>query len=145
MMDTITFVVPGDLKGKGRPRVNRFSGSVYTPEKTRMKEGIVANFAYAAMKGRAPFSGALSVEVTTIMPVPKSWSLKRKAAALSGEEKPAKKPDIDNCLKLIFDAINTVVFQDDSQIVQLVAEKKYGEKPETIVTVTEIGLGIEGE
>jgi Holliday junction resolvase RusA-like endonuclease len=49
--------------------------------------------------------------------------------ALSGELCPVKRPDLDNYMKTALDACNEIVFADDSQIVKLIANKRYGEKP----------------
>jgi Holliday junction resolvase RusA-like endonuclease len=59
------------------------------------------------------------------LPIPQSYSKKRKEACLSGQEKPIKKPDIDNLAKSILDGINGVIWKDDSQIVSLHITKVY--------------------
>lgn len=61
-----------------------------------------------AMKGRAPFAGALSAVV-------KLYRKYRPTARIYG--------DVDNHLKALFDGMNEIVFVDDSQIVRCVVEK----------------------
>jgi Holliday junction resolvase RusA-like endonuclease len=49
---------------------------------------------------------------------------------------PTCRPDIDNCLKLVLDALNGVFFKDDAQIVQLDCSKQYVKnQPNTEVTI----------
>ena len=51
------------------------------------------------------------------------------------------KPDIDNLVKFVADSFNTHFYKDDSQIIELKAEKYYiahGEKPRTEVMIDEI-------
>jgi Holliday junction resolvase RusA-like endonuclease len=44
---------------------------------------------------------------------------------LSGSERPAKKPDIDNVAKAFLDAMNGTVYLDDTQVVELNIKKVY--------------------
>ena len=39
---------------------------------------------------------------------------------------PTKKPDIDNIVKIVLDAMNKFAFKDDTQITKLEVEKIYG-------------------
>ena len=48
------------------------------------------------------------------------------------------KPDLDNVVKLILDAINGIVFADDKQVVSISASKAYSDTPRTTVQTTEI-------
>ncbi len=71
-----------------------------------------------AMQGRVPVDVPVAVVIRAVFPVPASWSKKKQAAAMTGELKPAKKPDLDNIIKACTDAMNGVVFRDDSLIVK---------------------------
>jgi Holliday junction resolvase RusA-like endonuclease len=51
----------------------------------------------------------------------------------------AKRPDLDNCLKLVKDAMNGVFYRDDAQIVGVDAGKLYGEQGKTTITLTSLG------
>jgi Holliday junction resolvase RusA-like endonuclease len=65
-----------------------------------------------------------------VFPVPDSWSAKKRAAALAGDIRPTKKPDLSNIQKALEDGMNAVVFKDDSQITESGGSKKiYGELP----------------
>jgi Holliday junction resolvase RusA-like endonuclease len=68
------------------------------------------------------------VEAVFAKSIPKSWSKKKREAALRGEILPTSRPDVDNYLKTL-DALIGLAYEDDSQIVQTIAEKKYAENP----------------
>ena len=61
-----------------------------------------------------------------------------RAAKLAGAIRPTKKPDIDNCIKIIADALNGLAYVDDTQIVGVTAEKFYAEIPRVEVEITEV-------
>ena len=50
----------------------------------------------------------------------------------------AHKPDIDNLLKFVMDAMNGVFYKDDSQIVDVDIKKQYSNTPCTIITIEEL-------
>lgn len=56
---------------------------------------------------------------------------------LDGKELPLKKPDIDNIVKVVADALNGVAYHDDTQIVMVVAKKVYSSLEGLDVTVEE--------
>jgi Holliday junction resolvase RusA-like endonuclease len=137
----VTFTVPGEPQGKGRPRATIRAGhaATYTPEKTRSYEGVIAVAAQGAMRGRQPFAGACAVDLDILVSVPASWSQRKRAQALNGVLWPTKKPDVDNVEKAIFDAMNGIVWRDDVQVVDVVKRKRYAETPGVRVVVAEIG------
>lgn len=136
----VVIELPGEPKGKGRPRFTK-KGFAYTPEETRSYEGALRWTAAQAMGGRAPFHHALKIRVIAIMSVPSSWSNKRRAAALTGLIRPVVRPDLDNILKAPLDAFNRVVWQDDNLIVECSVEKHYGDRPSLRVEVWQhVGL-----
>lgn len=85
---------------------------------------------------KAPMTGALSVSLLFYRPVQKSISNVERQRRLSNQHKPIVKPDTDNYVKSALDALNGVLWEDDSQIVKITAEKRYGEKGKIIITVT---------
>lgn len=136
----VHFSLPGDPKAKGRARSFVRNGHVghYTPGPTRSYEGMVRLAAERAMAGRPRMERAVILHLVAVFDVPKTYSKKRREACLSGSEFPAKKPDWDNLAKIFTDAMNTVVFKDDAQIVSAVVSKVYGPAPMMAVTVTEL-------
>lgn len=137
MDETVTIKLLGEPKGKGRPRFSQRSGHAYTPSQTRAYEMNLAYAAQVAMQGRKPMEGPLEAVVKGVFWVPRSWSKKKMAAALSQFIFPTGKPDADNLLKCL-DALNKIVFADDSQIVRATVQKEYGEIPQLVITISSI-------
>ena len=133
----VTFFVPGEPTAKGRPRMAR-NGRVYTPEKTAHAESLAKMAASTAMGQNPPLEGPLSLQMVARFGVPGSWSGARKERALAGEEMPTKRPDVDNLIKLVADAMNGIVYGDDAQIVLMSAAKVYAPQAGTEITVETI-------
>lgn len=136
-INTVRFIVPGKPQGKGRPRAARRGSFVtmYTDKKTVSYESTVALFAGQAMAGRPLVDGPVAVDMYIVLPIPPSWSKKKQALAVSGRLLPTVKPDADNVVKAVFDAINTVVWRDDTQVVDLNVRRRYGATPGVHVAV----------
>lgn len=133
-MPAVTFTVEGCPIGKARARVT--SRGVFTPPKTRSWEGAVRLFAKAAMRGAAPFYGIpLAMTVTAYLPIPPSWSQKRRAEALAGTRLPIGRPDGDNLLKAIADSCNKIIYWDDALVTDITIAKRYSDRPRVEVTV----------
>ena len=132
-----TIVLPGPPRGKGRPRFRVMKGfaMAYTDATTRAYEARLAEAGrlVAADLGE-PLEAALWVEVTAFMAIPASWSKKDRAAAAALELMPTTKPDADNFAKCV-DALNGIIWRDDAQIVRLIAQKFYSERPRLVVKV----------
>jgi Holliday junction resolvase RusA-like endonuclease len=62
--------------------------------------------------------GPLSLEVVFNLQRPKSTKRKH----------PSVRPDLDNYIKSILDAVQGVLFEDDGQVVQMSARKQYSEE-----------------
>ena len=136
-MIPIRIVIPGPPVAKGRPRFSR--GRAYTPAKTRRGEIDIGWLAKQAMIGRKIIAGPVTALIEVSVPVPKSWSVaKRRKIAISGVLWPTGKPDLDNVAKLVLDAINKIVFNDDAQVIELRVLKFYAASPSTNVTVNVI-------
>lgn len=71
--------------------------------------------------------------------IPKQTSKKRREAMLAGEIRPiVRNMDVDNTLKLVMDALLTVAYEDDSQIVEATGRKFYSDKPRTEIFIARI-------
>lgn len=129
---------------KGRPRFTR-SGHAYTPQKTRAFEEQLRFEFLASTCEKLPVytkDTPILVEALFVKSIPKSWSKKKREAALRGEILPTSRPDIDNYLKTL-DALIGLAYEDDSQIVQIIAEKMYAEKPSVTVRIMALGEEVE--
>ena len=134
----VTFEVEGDPVPKGRPRFARRGQFVqtYTDAKTIDYETHVAIKARQAIGASEPLKGALTVFLYLRYAIPPSYSKKRKEACLLGLEYP-KKQDIDNVYKSITDAMQGIVFLNDSQIVEAHITKVYAETAGANIMVQE--------
>ena len=131
------FEVPGTIKGKGRPRVNSYTGTVYTPTTTKDYEYLVEQYFLLKYPKFKPLEGRLAVNITATFSLPKSTKKQDKEKMLENVISPTKKPDIDNIVKIILDAMNKFAFKDDTQITKLSVEKIYGEQEKISVTIEE--------
>jgi Holliday junction resolvase RusA-like endonuclease len=112
---------------KARPRVTRNRGT-YNPQKKimdRVRKEIMAQW-----EGK-PFEGAVRVNLWFHMPIPKSYSKKKRQLISAGTIYHTKKPDIDNLAKFTLDCMTGIAFIDDSQIIELNAFKLYANDPVT--------------
>ena len=130
----IQFKIPGTPVGKQRPRVTRHG--TYTPQKTADYEKLVQDI-YRINKF-PKLEGYLSMSVSAYYPIPKSTSKKKKDMMLKGILLPDKKPDVDNVLKCICDALNKVAYDDDKQIISMNIVKYYSENPCVVIRLEEI-------
>lgn len=133
------FIVDGKPQGKQRPRFSRISKTVYTPTKTAKYEKQIAK-AYTDSGGKCiPADCYVSVNVSAFFPVPKSYSKKKREDCLERKLRPDKKPDMDNILKVVLDALNEVAYEDDKQVVELIGRKYYTESDGFLwVSVSEV-------
>jgi Holliday junction resolvase RusA-like endonuclease len=134
MSDAITIIIGGEPVAKGRPRMTR-RGFAYTPAATRKYEAHGRLAAQQAMDGRPPIDVPVRAEIAVDLPVPMSWSGKRRDAALRGKISPTSRPDVDNYVKAALDAINAIVVSDDSLVVELRALKQFAAVPQLRVTI----------
>jgi Holliday junction resolvase RusA-like endonuclease len=123
----VTFKVDANPVGKQRARYAKRGNFVqtYTPDKTRNYETLIKEAAIEAMGSSEPLETPVTLYLYIRAPIPKSLSKKRIEACLNGLEKPIKKPDASNVLKSVEDAMNGVVYKDDSQIVNIHVSKVY--------------------
>lgn len=134
---TITFSILGDPEGKGRPRFARVGNAVrtFTPERTRAYEDRVKlayrNAAHGMRFGDKP----VMLTVSAHYAVPASASQKRRYEL--GGTPCTKKPDADNVLKAVADALNGVAYDDDKQIVTALCEKRWAGYGYVDVTITD--------
>lgn len=135
----ISFTVYGEPKPKGRPRFCKIGKFVraYTPKETEKAEH---DFKAQAVqyKPSEPLTGPIVLEARMFRGIPKSFSKKKAAMAHSGDIHPVTKPDTDNYLKLICDAMNSIFWRDDSQVVRMTVSKHYSANPRIEVFMEEI-------
>ena len=138
-MKSITFSVEG-VKGKGRPRASIIKGHahIYTPKDTKDFEVKVAT-EYMAQGGfKFDEDLPLRVVIKVMQAIPKATNKTTRSLMLGNVIRPTKKPDIDNCTKLVLDALNGVAYEDDKQVVEISVGKWYGTEDSMLITVREV-------
>ncbi len=136
----IKFTVPGPPKGKQRPRMCRINGRsvTYTPRQTIEYEKLVRASYTTVSKVKFQKDEPLEISILALFPIPQHASKKLKELMLNGDILPTKKPDSDNIIKIILDALNGVCYHDDAQICRVYFEKMYAEIPETKILIRNV-------
>ena len=134
----ISFTVSGIPIGKGRPKFSTVNGRAmaYTPTKTVNYETLV-KLSYQQQCGGKMYDKdtPLSIDIMAHFPIPKSVSKKKADMMRAGTIRPTKKPDSDNIIKAICDALNGIAYYDDAQIVEVTAWKYYSDEPKAEITI----------
>lgn len=132
--------IPVEPQPQSRPRFTARGRYVhaYENKKITMYKRMVAATYQSYFGAVKPTEKAIAVDVVFYRPVQKSISKIERQRRLTGESLPAIKPDIDNYVKAILDALNGVAFRDDKQIISLKAKKLYSDKPRTEIEIKEI-------
>ena len=131
------FEMIGDPVGKARPRMNTRTGRAYTPTKTKNYEYEIRRCFIMKYPNFVSFEGRVRVTITAYFQIPKSTSKKKETEMLKNNISPVKKPDIDNIIKIVLDAMNKFAFKDDTQVTELSVSKLYNETPKIKVIITE--------
>lgn len=117
--------IPLPPVAKARPRLGRHS--VYTPEKTKVFENTIRM--HAKLQGAQKIVGPLAVSFWFYLQKPKKCK----------RSYPCVRPDLDNYIKAVMDAMNGVLWDDDGQIVEIWSIKRYAqEKPHIRISVNEV-------
>lgn len=113
------------VKPKGRPRFHR--GIAFTDSATREFESTVRRLFKGLCK--EPFEGPIAVNFVAYMAKPKKTNFSY-----------PPRGDVDNLFKSVADAANEILWEDDSQIVRMVSEKKWSDQDGFIIKISEIEL-----
>ena len=113
-------IVKGKIRGKARPRKGKHG--FYTPNDTKSyEESIKREYIKQCNK-------KLDGPVEFILYIYKTKAkFTKKEKALIEEDKYwcITKPDTDNVVKLVLDALNKTAYDDDNQVVKITAFKKW--------------------
>ena len=124
------FEVEGKIVGKERPRVNMYSGNVYTPTKTKDYETLIQQAFLIKYRKQPRIEGRLSVSIIAFFKIPTSIKKSDRELMINDVISPTKKPDVDNIAKVVLDGLNNFVFKDDNQVSKIFVEKKYTDDTE---------------
>lgn len=134
--------IPGEPVAQGRPRATTINGRVrlYDPAKSKNYKEQVRLVAQSArqMAGIKLFTGPIRVRMVIHRKIPTRFRKWEKEQASVGKIRPTTKPDSDNYSKSLLDAMNGVIYEDDSQVVELSVSKFYSENPRVEIRVEEI-------
>lgn len=134
----INLVYYGEPKAQPRAKARVINGNVsFHDPASSLKQFVVEQLTSQLGKDFKPIEKELYFEVRYYRAMPKSISgtrVKRVLAEL-GAIRPTCKPDLDNYEKLLYDAVNGVLFTDDSLIVKGNHEKFYSIKPRVEITI----------
>ena len=137
----IHITIPGEPVAQGRPRFSTQHGFVraYDPAKSRSYKEYVRMFAIQQCHEQSyqRLFGPVMMTVDIYRGIPKSWSKTKQEQAERGIIKPTLKPDVDNYVKAIKDALNGIAYVDDSQVTVLMISKFYAREPRVEVKVEE--------
>lgn len=131
------FEVPGKVIGKGRPRLNSYTGAVYTPTRTKDYESLVEQYFLLKYPRFKALEGRIKVNIIAYFSIPKTTKKSDINEMLENNISPTKKPDIDNIVKSILDSMNKFAFKDDNQITKLEVEKRYAIEDKVYVKIEE--------
>jgi Holliday junction resolvase RusA-like endonuclease len=87
---------------------------------------------------KKPIEDPVSVSLKIYRQIPESTTKKDRALFLAGIKRPVVKPDNSNYAKGIEDALNGIIYKDDSQIVDLTISKFYSDNPRVEISIKEI-------
>ena len=121
------FKVIGKIQGKGRPRFSGKGGFVrtYTPKTTKEYEELIKE-SYLKENSISNYEGAISIKVIAYFKRRKYDKKQRVATYV------LKKPDGDNIVKVVLDALNGIAYNDDKQVSIIELEKLYTDSEERL-------------
>lgn len=130
--------IAGEAKGKDRPRFNPKTKRTYTTKATTVAEKDIRQVWREA--GELKFEGKPPLAITIMIYVVRPSSHFKSDGSLTaeGERHPYpdnKKPDVDNALKLVMDALNGRAYHDDVQVCRSLVERDWADWPETVILI----------
>ena len=135
----LVFEVPGKVRGKGRPRFTRRGNfvSTYTDDKTAAYEKLIQ----ASYLKHTSYISQKSVRISMyICFAPnKSDTKKNKLIKLKNSLWPSKKPDVDNVVKIVLDALNKIAYSDDTQVNEIHVIRHWDEQERLVICLSENG------
>nr|DAG86799.1 MAG TPA: Endodeoxyribonuclease RusA [Caudoviricetes sp.] len=135
----LVFEVPGKVRGKGRPRFTRRGNfvSTYTDDKTAAYEELIQ----ASYLKRTSYISQKSVRISMyICFAPnKSDTKKNRIIKLLNKLWPNKKPDVDNVIKVVLDALNKIAYADDTQVNEVHVLRHFDEQERLVICLSENG------
>ena len=133
----MNIIINGDPIPQARPRFVRSRGIAYTPAQA----GALSWMQQAKEQVKRKLAGALSMTCVFFFRRPKShYGTGKNAGKLkdSAPEFCLLHKDVDNLVKFVMDNLNGLAYNDDSQIVTVLATKKWSDAASTQIIIKEI-------
>lgn len=128
--DWVKFVIPGQARGKARPRFNRQSGVVFSPD----IGGFQTSVAYwGKLAGLTPTANPVSLYVIVKRRMPGSFGKAKQVRA--PETYAIRTPDVPNIMMAVCDGLEGTAYHDDKQVVWIRSKRVWADTHETIVFV----------
>lgn len=138
-MRELKFEVEGRPVGKARPRATFRCGhaTIYTPKSTQAYENAVKAAAIKAMDeaNMEVIDQPLQVYISAYFKPPVSWSKVKQRLAIASFAPYDKKPDADNLIKSVLDAMNGTVYSDDKLVYIVTVAKRYSDEDRVKIKV----------
>lgn len=138
----LRFEIPGDPVVSKRPRHTTLRNGAGAPVGMRVYAGDAGDqrtlrreFINQLPEGHVPYAGEVHIGLDIYRKILTTWPPYKCLLAECGYIRPATKPDIDNCAKIVIDAMRSVVFVDDSQLVACHINLHYSVRPRTVVEI----------
>lgn len=128
----ITIQVPGKPVPQPRHRVDS-RGIHYLPKDHPVRGFKARVRVLARSKCNSPLEGPVAVSVLLSIRKPKSLPKYKTWCD--------KKPDIDNYMKAVLDALNRIAYKDDGQIASIEFRKVYADNEMTLINIWELSHG----
>lgn len=147
VVSEIVLRIDGRPVGKGRPRFGK-GGVVYTDKRTTSAEARVVIAWNEAGQPRLP-DGPVAFLVTQVVARPQTHWKRDGSLSAEGQRRPwpiGRKPDFDNALKLLADALNGCAYRDDVDIVHSWYVRRWanpGEHEHTEIVMRAMGPGLQ--
>ena len=129
----IELIVYGNPVAQGRPRFSRQGGFVkaYDPIQSKSYKQLIRLELWPLLSDPdfTPIDKACCLNLKVFRSMPKSFSKKKREEASLGYVRPTTKPDTDNYVKGVLDALNGTILKDDSVVCEIFAWKFYSERP----------------
>jgi Holliday junction resolvase RusA-like endonuclease len=144
-MTMIELHIAGRSTTKQRPRFDPRTKRAYTPPSNTIGENDVRAIWREAGEPRIDDDVAIAIRMVVRVCRPGGHFRKDGGLSMEGIRHPIprnKKPDLDNAIKLVMDALNSRAYKDDVQVARILVEREWGHWPETIVYIEALGTSI---
>lgn len=134
----LIFEVEGEPVAQGRPRFsskNKVKRAIDPPASRYYKMKVAHEAKNHKLAELIEGPVIMYIDICKPLTQELAKSKNKREAALSREILPIARPDVDNYAKGIKDALNGILYKDDSQIVELTVRKYYAKEPKAVIKI----------